>query len=193
MRNLNQFILERLKITSDTKIKGRVCPKDKQELSDIIEKELRTNPNNIGDGIVDLNFIDTSQITDMSKLFSKLAYDNDNRVVNIDISGWDVSAVKDMHAMFASTCKYLKTTGDLGKWKLNKLENSSYMFLDCVNLRNIGDISNWKLDNLKKSACMFSGTKRLKTVGDITQWKLPDPNWNVFQFSEIEPQPIKRP
>ena len=129
----NENILERLKINKDTKLKY-ICPKDKEELKNIIEHELKTNPNNVGDGIVDLNFIDTSQITDMSILFNDL-YNNYNRIVNIDISKWDVSNVSGMRWMF-SECKYLETTGDLENWDVSNVENMHGMFYGCTSLKN---------------------------------------------------------
>ena len=63
-------------------------PEDKDELIDILRKRLQKHSN------ADLNYIDTSKITDMSYLF--LTFDPGN----IDISGWDVSNVTNMSFMF---------------------------------------------------------------------------------------------
>ena len=61
--SLSQHITERLKITSNSK-SATVTPKSKEQLQSIIEQELeRQGPD------ADLNFIDTSEITDMSYLF----------------------------------------------------------------------------------------------------------------------------
>lgn len=55
----------------------------------------------------DLNFIDTSKITDMSGLFSKTKF-------NGDISKWDVSKVTDMRDMFEASM--LEKLNKLPKW-----------------------------------------------------------------------------
>ena len=65
-----------------------VQPKNKVELKKIIEETIKEQGNNC-----DLNFIDTSKITDMSKLFLSSEF-------NGDISKWDVSKVKGMEYMF---------------------------------------------------------------------------------------------
>ena len=65
-----------------------VQPKTKDELKNIIKDTIKEQGNKC-----DLNFIDTSKITDMSKLFFSSEF-------NGDISKWDVSKVKGMEYMF---------------------------------------------------------------------------------------------
>ena len=73
-------VTERLHIKSDTKsVKSRPKTK-KNELEDIIRAELEHQGPD-----ADLNFIDTSGITDMSYLFYGL------NIHNIKIDDWDVS------------------------------------------------------------------------------------------------------
>ena len=63
MKTLKQYLTERLIIK---KISYNCCPKTKEELQDIIKQRIdQEGPE------VDLNDIDVSNITDMSKLFSK--------------------------------------------------------------------------------------------------------------------------
>ena len=69
-------------------VKTTVQPENKYELKDIIEDTIKEQGNNC-----DLNFIDTSKITDMSALFSDSEF-------NGDISKWDVSNVEDMKYVF---------------------------------------------------------------------------------------------
>ena len=69
-------------------VKTAVQPKTKDELKKIIEDTIKEQGNNC-----DLNFIDTSKITDMSMLFHRSKF-------NGDISKWDVSNVENMDGMF---------------------------------------------------------------------------------------------
>src|SRR5574344_2830541 len=92
----------------------RVQPKTKKELKTLIDETIKEQ------GIAcDLNFIDTSLITDMSYMFyyskfngdisslnvSNVTYINgmfyDSKLFNGDISSWDVSNVIDMGSMFS--------------------------------------------------------------------------------------------
>ena len=69
---------------SETKVK----PKTKDELKKIIEDTIKEKGLNC-----DLNFIDTSLIKDMGRLFKGSKF-------NGDISKWDISSVKKMRGMF---------------------------------------------------------------------------------------------
>ena len=64
----------------------KVQPKNKAQLKSLIEYAFNHN-------IYDLNFIDTSKITDMSNLFMNCEYD-------IGVSNWDVSNVTNTAGMF---------------------------------------------------------------------------------------------
>ena len=78
MKNLKQYITEKLKMTKDN-IKYNYFPETKEELKDLINQLIEERGN---DG--DFNDIDTSEITDMSALFwQKIQF-------NGDISRWDV-------------------------------------------------------------------------------------------------------
>ena len=93
MKDLNNYILEKLKINKDSKIIYKYHPKDKTELKRVIKKCIYERGEN-----ANLNDIDVSNITDMSELFKDLD------IHNIDISEWDVSNVKNMRRMF-DNCK----------------------------------------------------------------------------------------
>ena len=72
-------------------VKTTVQPENKYELKDIIEDTIKEQGFNC-----DLNFIDTSKITDMSALFSDSGF-------NGDISKWNVSNVERMNDMICGS------------------------------------------------------------------------------------------
>ena len=100
----------------------KVQPKNKEQLKSLIEYAFNHN-------IYNLNFIDTSKITDMSNLFMNCEYD-------IDVSNWDVSNVKYMYFMFGH-CKQFNC--DLSRWNTSKAKATLNMFDECDKMT----IPNW--------------------------------------------------
>ena len=88
MKSLQNYITEKILINKNSKIGYIYRPKTKDELEDIIKQKIESEGNEC-----DLNDIDTSNITDMSKLFA----DSD---FNGNISKWDVSNVTNNVHMF---------------------------------------------------------------------------------------------
>src|SRR5574344_1288535 len=89
-----------------------VQPKTKDELKTLIDKTIKKQGY-----ACDLNFIDTSLITDMSSMFA-------NSKFNGDISSWDVSNVTYMGFMFSNS----KFNGDISHWDVSKVINMRCMF-----------------------------------------------------------------
>lgn len=86
-----------------------------------------------------LNWIDTSNITDMHELFSQKIYmRNDLHKFNGDISKWDVSNVKTMEKMFSGS----KFNGDISKWDVSNVISMKEMFDGSYFKQNIKD---WKI------------------------------------------------
>ena len=117
MKNLSQFIIEKLKIRKSNKPSYNYFPKTTEELHDIL-KELIEERGNDGD----FNDIDVSKITDMSKLFEDMAE------FNGDISKWDVSNVKYMEYMFRGCHSFNQ---DISNWLLNNDTFTKQMFENC--------------------------------------------------------------
>ena len=107
-------------ITSSTKPASICRPKSKAELRSLIDQELKRQGQD-----ADLNFIGTSEITDMSFLF---VY---KPIGNIKIDRWDTSNVRDMNYMF-TFCLYFNC--DLSDWNVSNVENMSNMFDLCCSL-----------------------------------------------------------
>ena len=127
-------------------------PKNKEDLDRIIRPFLWDYTH------ADLNWIDTSRITDMHKLFM-------NSVFNGDISEWDTSNVLYMDHMFENNQIF---NGDISKWNVNKLVSAYKMFFNASNFNC--DLSQWNPCNLEDGREMFYGTTSLRC--NLGGWKL---------------------
>ncbi len=87
---------------------------NKKALQDEIKKAIAEHG-----ATANLNYIDTSDITDMSNLFQN------NATFNGDISKWDVSSVTNMQAMFSGAIAFNQP---LNSWKVLSVTDMSYMF-----------------------------------------------------------------
>jgi surface protein len=121
-----------IRITSNTR-PAIFRPTTKDELQSLIEQELERQGWD-----ADLNFIDTSLITDMSWLFHPLYY-----VRNIKIDEWDVSNVTDMDGMFMG-CDMLMT--DISTWNTKNVRRMNRMFGCCFDFKC--DLSVWDTSNV---------------------------------------------
>ena len=143
MKEIVKFIKEGLKITSNTKVNERpkynYYPKTKKELINLL-KQLIEERGNEGD----FNDIDTSEITNMSYLFSY------KDKFNGDISKWDVSNVTDMKYMFYK-CRSFNQP--LNNWDVYNVKYMIGMFHKCESFNQ--DISNWDVSNIKYNSNMF--------------------------------------
>ena len=173
MQNLEEFIIEKLKIS---KIETKYKPETKQELIDLIIKEIETNGPECS-----LNHIDVSNITNMSYLFDggmSFAAANRHPVLSEfdgDISEWNVSNVTNMEDMF-SHCKYTGNNGDISKWDVSNVTNMGYMFADS---KYNGDISSWVVSNVRYMAGMFYNCK---FNGDISDWDVSNVRYMSCMF-----------
>lgn len=172
-----------------TSPKEKVIAKNKEHLKQLIEETIEKEGSNC-----DLNFIDVSNVTDMSKLFSRFPSNDDiddlieldvsnmtdmNEPPNFskfngDISKWDVSNVTNMRSMFSGS----QFNGDISNWNISNVTDTGFMF---DNSQFNGDISNWKVSNVTDMRSMFSGSK---FNGDLSNWNVSNVTNMSYMFNE---------
>ena len=197
MKGLNRYIKESILDDEDDLIDSVLYhPKSKDELIEAIINCLENK-------IYDLNCIDTSKITDMSRLFDMATLATAanplkkyrNHLDKIDISKWDVSNVKYMDYMFFGSnfngniskwdvsnvtkmygmFEESKFNQDISKWDVSNVTDMSSMF----NKSNFNrDISKWDVSNVKYMDYMFFGSN---FNGNISKWNVS----NVFNYHRI--------
>jgi hypothetical protein len=145
MKKISNYIIEKLRISKDD-IQLKYFPKTKRELVRCIDKEISEHGYKCN-----LNCIDTSEITDMERLFDAsengcctLTYDTNNKFYefNGDISLWDVRKVKTMAMMF----QFSKFNGDISKWDVSNVDDMYAMFRDSEFIKqNNKSTDNWNI------------------------------------------------
>lgn len=132
MKKLNNFIHEKLKLTSSTET-YLFKPQTKDELKAAIKTIISEDGED-----ADLNSIDTSKITNMNDLF--INYDFKG-----DVSNWDVSNVVTMKNMF-SWCKNFNS--DISRWNVSNVEHMDGMLTGCAKFNQ--DLSKWNVNKVIK-------------------------------------------
>ena len=117
MKSLTRYIQEKLVIKkSNNLFDHKYFPKTKEELQDLIKQRIKKEGKK-----ANLNDIDVSKITDMSRLFMGLNFSG-------DISQWNVSNVKDMSSMFYGLGTFNQ---DISGWNVSNGPDMTTMFSEC--------------------------------------------------------------
>lgn len=146
------------------RIPFRNQPKGKAELYYIIRKFITETKPSEGD-VINLNWIDTSKINDMSGVFQDLIL----MKYDYDLTYWDVSNVTDFSEMFWD-CKYF-TGKTIEKWNVSKGLDFSDMFCQCSSLNcNFGS---WNMKNAHHTNSMFQSCISFEGKG-LDKWKTPN-------------------
>ena len=95
-----------------------------------------------------------------------------SNIIEIDLSNFDTSKVKDMSYMF-NNCKFLEKI-TFGKIKTSKVENMEGLFHNCEKLISI-DLSNFDTSSVTNMGSMFRQCRSLKSI-----------NTSRFNTSKVE-------
>ncbi len=118
----------------------------------------------------DISFWDTSNVTNMSQMFSSIW------VINGDIGNWDTSNVTDMSEMFQSAT----FNQDISSWNTAKVTNMSNMFAYAEAFN--GDIGSWDTSSVTDMFGMFSRATAFNQ--DIGNWNTSAVTGMKYMFSE---------
>ncbi len=125
---------------------------NKRALQAEIAKAIRARGNN-----VNLNYIDTSDVTDMSDLFSN------NTTFNGDISKWNTSRVTDMSLMFYYASAFNQP---LNNWNVSRVTNMSQMFYYATSFNQ--PLDTWDVSKVAHTDFMFRSATAFNQ--DISGW-----------------------
>ena len=130
-----------------------------EELKEYLKKEIEKQ----GKHVVIKN-LDVSGIDGFYKLFNQIL---PSTVESLDLSGWNLSGVKDIKAMFWN-CKNLKSL-DLSGWNTSGVKDMSFVFSNCSKIKAL-DVTGWKTDSVKNMRHMFNSCFDLEEL-DLSGWK----------------------
>ena len=177
-----------------SKFKGLIKANNKDHLKELIEISQKL----LGDD-GNFNWIDTSEITDMSELFKFSTFNGHielwdvSNVINMDgmfdraksfnqpIGDWNVSNVINMCGMFHEAKSFNQPIGD---WDVSNVTDMKLMFWNTNFNQPIGD---WDVSNVTNMSYMFYGSDTFNQ--DLSSWKLKD---NCTKYSMFVDCPIKK-
>ena len=110
----------------------------------------------------DATQFDTSQLTDMSRLF--ISYQG----TSLDLSSWDTSNVTDMNSMFSECMKI--TSLDLSSLNVDNVTNMANLFYYCSDAKSI-NLTGWNTSNVTDMNSMFSYCNALTSIDDISGFR----------------------
>ena len=116
--------------------------KSKKQLLNIIDSLSQISPNDI-----DLNWIDISGLTDLTRVFSKI------KNLNIDCSEWDTRHVEKFNYIFSFSSN---TTVKANNWQFDSAKEFDGMFYMCKTINVEIDAEQWNSENVKSMTNMFA-------------------------------------
>ena len=125
---------------------------------------------------VDLNYIDTSDITDMSRLFGNFRNGYELQAFNGDISKWDTSSVENMRNMFSYATAFNQP---LNTWTVSSVTNMNSMFYGATAFNQ--PLDTWDVSKVADMTFMFRGATKFNQ--NISGWSSKTGRDTLFMFS----------
>ena len=124
-----------------------------------------------------INAWDTSDVTDMSHIFSKhrdvqggaRVEDGNSKaggIWNGDVSEWNTAKVTDMTGMFEDAQRF---TGDLKNWDVARVTSFAASFKNLKDF-NPADLSKWATGNVADFTSMFEENRNLRSPLGLSEW-----------------------
>lgn len=132
--------------------------------------------------IYNLNYLDTTNCTSMSKMFQ-----NCPSLVEADVSSFNTNNITNISYMF-ERCYNLECVGNISNWDVSNVTNTSNLFASCYKLDDYGDISNWNITNkCKDMSFMFSNMSHTPNQSNSSFFPsyLDLSNWDVSNVTDM--------
>lgn len=127
-------------------------------------------------GITFLNYLNTSEVTDMAYMFS-----NCSALTSLNLSTLNTEKVVDMSGMFLY-CPAL-TSLNLTGFNTSNVTQMSQMFQSCKNLTTL-DLTNFNTSNVQYMNQMFRNCSNLKTIIVGDDWSTDAVIWSSDMFTD---------
>jgi len=125
---------------------------------------------------INLKYFDTSNVTDMSYMFSDLGFGMIRQVLNLDLSYFDTSKVTNMSHMFYHSTQL--STLNVSSFDTTNVTDMSYMFGRIYLTQNTLDLSNFNTSNVTNMSYMFESL-----AGDLQNLNLS--NFNTSNVTDM--------
>lgn len=182
MKTLLQTINEKLKISKKKHFIYK--PKSLEELKKLIKEKVENNKNNI----LDLTDIDVSNLNSLENMTSYTYLDvvnNKTNIDTIDVSGWDVSNIKNFKRVFCSRLgNRITTIIGLDDWDISNGESFREFFSGCWNLTKFDGVENFKFGkNCNDISYFFASCDSITNI-DLSNWDVSNISWMGGIFFE---------
>ena len=128
---------------------------------------------------IDFSSLDTSQVTNMSHMFSGMS-----NLTTLNLSNFDTSKVTDMGSMFFGMSNLI--TIDLSNFDTSHVTDMYYMFYDMISLTTL-DLSNFDTSKVTDMSHMFERVRNL-TILDLSSFntsQVTDMNSMFYNMNDL--------